>query len=592
MGRDNSDQEDDYSSDSEKIDYSAKLIESEEIDRDLSYSFEGLLKAGLIFNFGVYAIYEDSRGKFYDYGILLSDLRKIHKFRVLPQDVLFNGEAEEFVFIDDDLINCLEKKIEVVNVYILQRLLWPDMYLEYKKMEEFEITFNLNKNSSLSSLCYMTPQQTICGYRADCLFTLKSTILDPTVNVPDVVLEIDENGHKDRSEEEENKRQKFIESLGHRFHRIPVKKYKKADKDDPKKRKKIYKELANIANETAEKLKMIISDLNVEYTPGITAEKLVEMAEEFDVDKELVKIYYPVNKKDNDSPFFIHHEIIGKYLGYSDDTNGQGHKYLKELINKKLVRDIDYEIRQNFPSGVTDGKKKRGGSGKKHYMLSRVGFYKTCLASNKPKAYESCIKIVKMYDCVSNYVKKLRAQLIKNTPLNCKERVKYVEERIKYKKDINEEKRLTSKLKEENNELKDENSTLKEKIKELETIVNQNKTTIRDLVRQNDKYFAQGMYKKRKKEGLIYHPKHDEDSSSEEEVEEKVTQKKPPKVIKKSIKKEGDSDSDDDDHDELVAKYQRQTVVQLKKLCKDNCLSGYHKKSKADLIEFIIESKK
>jgi very-short-patch-repair endonuclease len=590
----------DQDSDSEEqtIDYSAKLVEYKETDRDLSYSFEGLVKAGQIFGFSIYAIYEDSRAKFYDYGVIFNDLKKIYKFRVLPQNVLFNGGVEEFVFLDDDVIEILKKKIEVVNVYVFHRLLWPDMYLDYKKMEEFEITFNLMKDNELMSICNLISQKDMCGYKADCLFTLRSTILDSSINVPDVVLEIDENEHKDRDKKEEDKRQKFIESLGHRFYRIPVKKHKKPERENETKRNKIFKELKDIAKKAAEKLKMVMSDLTIEYTPDISPEKLVEMAEEFDIDKELVKIYFPGDKREINGPFFIYYKVVGKYLDYSDDANN-GMQYLKELIKRELKENIDYFL----PLGIPGDKEKYGKSNAKNYMLSRVGFYRLCVSSRKPKAKEASLKIVKMYDCVLNYVKKLRAQLIKNTPLKCKEKVKYVEDQIKYKRDINEEKRLTSKLKEENKELKDENKKMKIELEEFKEIARRNKATIKDLERKCDRYFAQEMYEKRKKEGLIY------DSSEEDkpEVKRKPSKKENKKIskeedtseedkpeVKKKSSKEGDNNSEGEENDnkELIAKYEKKTVVQLKEICRKNYLSNYHKLRKTELIELIINKVK
>src|SRR5262249_28734183 len=131
------------------------------------------------------------------------------------------------------------------------------------KKVEFEI-FRLICDESLRSLCIFQHQANILGYFADCLFKLKSTILSGS-KIPDVILEIDENHHK-KQVENDDKRQKVIEAFGYRFIRISVN--ITSDKE----------ELDNIVKEVGNKIKTLLSDLVLQFTPEITTEEFMNVA--------------------------------------------------------------------------------------------------------------------------------------------------------------------------------------------------------------------------------------------------------------------------------------------------------------------------
>jgi hypothetical protein len=197
--------------------------------------------------------------------------------------------------------------------------------------------------------------------------------------------------------------------MGHRLVRVSVEKKKKMDpkaENFESKLKEFYKRMKDIATGACRKIKIIISDLIIQYTPELTAEHFVEMAEDNDIDRELLGMYFPDQR--NESPFFIHHEIIGKYLGYSSFAK-EGMKCFIYLIKDKLTEDDDYQIiKENKLEGTSTSNFK-----KNNYMITRLGFYKICIFSRKPKAIDAQLKIIGLYNLSLNHIKKLRVQLIK-----------------------------------------------------------------------------------------------------------------------------------------------------------------------------------
>jgi SAP domain-containing protein len=442
-------------------------------------SLEGLILARKLFGLDLYELYDDARGKFICLAWTRNSFKNFFHLEMTYKDVFYDKELCEFVCLRKRNLTKIREQTEHLRVYILQRLLWPHKIFKVRTALEFECCYEvITKDPELAALCTFEPQKDILDYRADCLFKVQVSVLSD-VKVPDVVFEVNEDAHKAYSKENEANRFKVIEAFGYRFISANLK------------RTSSHEEIVTCAAEARAKLKKVVSDLILQYTPNLTAEHFLQVAAENDIDHQLLSLYFPT-KDHQGATFFIPHLAVAQYLEYELST-GDRHsaQHFAELIKTKLVEGKDFII-----VGGIEPTNKRGAP-KKVYMLSRIGFYMACLNSRKPKAKVAQISFVKLSEAALSFATKLRAGLIRNVgTLNCDEKVYAVRERVQVMKD----KTKLHKMNERCRDLEAELVAMKEEKLMLETQKDEEirrlKTANLDLERMRIQNLATGLSRK------------------------------------------------------------------------------------------------
>ena len=72
---------------------------------------------------------------------------------------------------------------------------------------------------ALARDCIIEPQKNFSDYKVDNVFIIRDKDFD---NIPDICLEIDENGHNSYDGKKEKEREAFIRSFGHRLARRSI----------------------------------------------------------------------------------------------------------------------------------------------------------------------------------------------------------------------------------------------------------------------------------------------------------------------------------------------------------------------------------
>lgn len=329
------------------------------------------------------------------------------------------------------------------KIYCLQRLLYGKKCFSLtRKRLEFETLFNLvKKNNENYSFI---PQKNILNYYADCLFVLKSKLYE---KFPSIVLEIDEDGHRDRDEENEIKRQRVIEAFNYNVIRINVP------------RGSSIQDIESISLECHEKLRMMFSDIMLEYNKDISFERILKISNGCGIDNYLSDLLFD-NKTNK---FFCNHEDIGDYLGYSRFKK-DGYKHFVILIKAHLEENIDYKLVIG-PSDISK-KNQNGGRNKKTYLLSRMGVYLVCFYSRKPKAIETRRKILMLYENIVDFINDIRIKNLQSLS-NRNDKLIEVNSRIDLLNDRKKDKQTIQKL--------------IKRVQELEKIIEEKDTIINKL---------------------------------------------------------------------------------------------------------------
>lgn len=381
--------------------YRAVRVHSEkDLTKTKLFSCDGLYVHSQKFGYSLYKLYNETTDRFYRYALLPTDANIVwHTMIIGEYHILCQCEGDntsEFVVLNTKFVNRLyEDRPSDINVYIIQRMLWPDdtdVRRGPTKKAEFELLYRLI--TSLSDLCVFQQQHKIANYKVDCLFALKINTIS---NIPEIGLEIDENGHRDRDPKKEQVRSLIIKQFVNRLVRIPIK--RTASDND-----------IDLAAADAEKqIRLIFKDLVVDHSPDIDEKQFLDMVDKYNIDKTFVSMFF--RKTEGDPIFRYSHTEIGEFL---ECSNVENYKHLCNFIKKELHEGEDYKILLDVCASSKI--RSHGGHNKKMYMISRLGFYLICARLYKVKARTYCEHFARLYEITLDYCQRLRVRMIQNTP--------------------------------------------------------------------------------------------------------------------------------------------------------------------------------
>ena len=369
----------------------------------------------------------------------------------------YDGETEKCVIIDDVFFNQLYNlKNSGSKATILQLCLFPDDQLILDKCRSKVGFYMVAKISiNLANKCIISPEHNITDLRVDNMFIIKSF----DSYIPNVCLEIDEDGHNDREKNNEIARENFIKSFGYKIIRVPVKRHESKEEVD----KLIIK--------TTKDIELMIEDLITEYSLQNISETdfINKVNNDMTIDREFARMFVRKND-DNFEHFKYKHSEIATFLGYETTDNC---KHFLTMMKKELRQEKDYIItiynqdaqgsagtRRPLKVLLEDVKK----SGQKPiYYVSRIGFYILCMMANKPNAKIYRRQFGELYEFSINYVNSLKKKVITNIqPSNISENA--VKDRLDYKVENTIKNKSVAKYEVENIKLKNENEQLKKQI--------------------------------------------------------------------------------------------------------------------------------
>jgi hypothetical protein len=354
-----------------------------------------------LIGYSLYCLEDKDTNNMY-YGMLYDDfINYFNKDNIETSGVgLIDGDDEAYMYIMfcsatiDNFTSMFLNNTNNFELYIFQRILFPnndDIKSKPTKQLEYDICFQLIMK--LNDILIFKHQTNILGYFADLMFEIKSNTFN---NIPTICIEIDEDNHIDRDPEQEHARQAVLEYFVNKVIRIPVK--RNASNTD----------ITDIVDKYAEQIRNLFADLVYEHTAEITEEQFINTIDKYNTDKDFISYFFNNERT---------HNTIGDYLGYR--AGNRNYAELRNLIKKKLKIDFDYETccRVDPVAGLTNNSNRNlGGAGQNRiiYKLTRIGFYKLCIESSKPKAKRCLLCFVNVYSLTLEYTTQLRAKLIKN----------------------------------------------------------------------------------------------------------------------------------------------------------------------------------
>jgi len=339
--------------------------------------------------------FNEESGKKYQLMIAEKDLDE--KLKVGGQVYQYNFDDDlsgkiNMVIITDELVEEIQShEVKYVEHYILKRIIFPDIFIDVKKFIEYETTLHIVK--ILSDICSFDFQVNIHGKFIDNLIVIHNKYL---IDIPRIVIEIDEDGHVDYDETKDSGRTKLIEQYA-KILRIPImrkdvlKNVKKNTSEEDKWRIKTQN-IQTIVVPLVEAIKQEIKDILVTYCEDITEENLLKRISGQLIDMNLIKLFC----KRNIDQFTLSIEEVGTFLEYSETSN---YRHMRELMDNVLVYGRHFievskeDYSKRFPKdlivgGPTGWFKNLGGSGKnkKFICISRSGFNILAINSSTPKA--------------------------------------------------------------------------------------------------------------------------------------------------------------------------------------------------------------
>ncbi len=185
---------------------------------------------------------------------------------------------------------------------------------------------------ALARDCIIEPQKNITDYRVDSVFVIRDKDFD---NIPDICLEIDENGHNNYDGKKEREREAFIRSFGHKLVRRSIK------------RNTSESELNNEIATIVVAVKNLIKDIKCEYAMDLTEEEFIAEIEKCDnIDIDFARLF--ARKSDPKfGQFKYHHEDIANFLGHDKADDNCYHNRARrfvDLMKKNLEKDVHYIV--------------------------------------------------------------------------------------------------------------------------------------------------------------------------------------------------------------------------------------------------------
>lgn len=276
------------------------------------------------------------------------------------------------------------------------------------KKLEFEIAYKLVSN--LSDVVVFKHQENILNFHCDMLLEFKNYL---NRDIPSIVVEVDEDGHKDRLPEMEKFRQNVIEYFNNRFIRIKI--------DRNASKQEINKVVEDTVKRIKELSKELSKELALEYTIEIDEEDFINKLQDYSIDKAFVSKF--LKKDSTDKVFKYTHQEIGEFLGFPAREN------YRSLISKikgstkspsVFVEGVDWiksteKVARKKICEQLSGNAGNGGHNKKTLLLTRQTFNRLCIVcSGKPRANQVAHYFAKVYELAMDYLQ------IKNDVINTK----------------------------------------------------------------------------------------------------------------------------------------------------------------------------
>jgi len=312
------------------------------MDTEISNNYiKNLYKHSKLFGYRIYELYDDDN-KFAYYVIRSIDLKTHFNNIVKNQNTIeayYNNESESCVIINDNFFSQIYKSSILSSKMVILLLCLFDDNEDIVKKCRSKIGFYMVAKISinLADKCVISPEHNITGYRIDNMFIIKS--FDDFI--PNICLEIDENGHNDRNKEEEGIRENFIKSFNHKIIRVSVK------------RSETDYNIDELIKKTTKDIQLMIDDLLVEYSIDNISESdfINKIINEITIDKEFARMF--VRKNDDKFDHFKYkHSEIAQFLGYDDVEN---YRYFIVLMKKELKPEIDYIITDDVDVSIING---------------------------------------------------------------------------------------------------------------------------------------------------------------------------------------------------------------------------------------------
>ena len=406
----------------------------------------GLFQHSEQFNYSIYEIYSDSTSEknFQHLAIYGEDFNTYWDLKgILSTDRYKIGNViDSFVILHDDTFKNLKNtKSSALNIYRIKRLLWPDdkSIIAHKKIE-YEICSQII--GRLGSEVFFKQQYNILGYKADIMFEIKHKSLIKSLSI---LFEVDEDGHKDRPSDYEEKRHKVCEYFSNRIVRISVPRNTPIDKIQP------------YVEKSVKKLKSAIDELVAQYVENeCDSDYFISQLEQNNVEKKFINLFYHAGKYDD--KYIYDHMTAGDELGYKEGADKK-HKRLKGIIKNNLELGEDYILKEILLRDNIVPEQNKHKSSKcrdmktSMYLMTRTGFFKLCMSANGVKARECRTMFAKVYELALKFATNMRIKMAKDGT-SIYEKEKDVQDRIKEKIDKNSEAKLRIKIKELEEQLK------------------------------------------------------------------------------------------------------------------------------------------
>lgn len=544
----------------------------------------GLLKFQRIKGFHLYQQL-DNRDCFICFCITIEDYMKTFPFDKKYESKLVRNNAAQIhtemidltvELFDNMKCSFISRDECFFEEYFFLHSIFPDNNeIKNKPIKKIEFETGTKIISQLEGNVAYRYQENLANYKAD--FILKSC----DIRIPEIILEIDENGHKSYDKKKEEKRKQVLNSFTSHIIRISISDKMSQQERDIK------------ISETVETIKNLIKDLKIHYTPGITLENFREYVRDCNIEEEFLKLFWM--KNDVDPIFKYRHDEIAKYLGYKEGNGGNDNfRTFRDLIKRVLKEDIEYRI-SLVCNDTSEIPSKWGGQLKQTILITRIGFFKLCMFAKSAKKDLLIHYFAIVYEKALELTEMSKSKVIDNN-LSINDHQKHFNERVT---DKVEEKLLNNKMlkiKKENEELISENNKIKEEIIQAKDQITNltrvgNNETVKYYTIMGEISLLQSKYlniKKRNKLLESYNIQLADKVLKFKEIKD-IYKTKYVELTKPTVTSIIEQPKGKFDFDPI--KLNSNTVVQLKNICKNNNICKYSAKTKQELINLILQHK-
>lgn len=316
----------------------------------------------------------------------------------------------EYVFYDEFIPNNkphIKKQKVIIKFgeieYMSEDALFQYMNLLHWHPEHYNIRIILGGNEQDVIKCFNKREETLNlaliyevfrnDYRIVYQYRFGTYFLDAVIFINDnaaIVIEIDENGHRDRQPGYEATRNEIVSSGLMELVRIEPNRFKPED------------HIAIIKDK--------INKLAYFVTKDITIEQLQNELRGETIDSDFYKMIG--NGLLSRERYSVDFEDLWRYLGYA-----YKHDAKKKLINEKhFTENCDYVIKigKNFAQAHSGAKtiSSRGGANRETILLTKLAMYAFCMVSGTTKAKECRASIIKVYTKYQDLILKTRDLMI------------------------------------------------------------------------------------------------------------------------------------------------------------------------------------